>query len=320
LCVAAASAQSILSEETYEFLFTKWMQEHGKEYEADQLFSRYNIFKANLDTIRKHNEGNSSWTLGMNEFGDLTWEEFRATYIGGVVPQRSPYLRSQNEADLSHIAAPSSIDWVAKGAVTPVKNQGQCGSCWSFSATGSMEGAHFLKTGTLVSLSEQELVDCSKSFGNNGCEGGLMDYAFEYVIKNAGICTEAGYPYKAVDGTCAKTTCTGGDKATTISSYKDVTVGDENALLQAASITPVSIAIEADQSGFQFYSGGVFDGACGTQLDHGVLIAGFGTDTGKNYWKVKNSWGASWGEAGYIRMIRGKNICGLTAAASYPIV
>jgi C1A family cysteine protease len=308
-----------MSEETYQFLFTKWMEQHGKEYESDQVFSRYNVFKANLDFIRKHNEGNETYTMGMNEFGDLTWEEFRSTYIGNVVSHRSPFLRSRNVADLSHISTPSSIDWVAKGAVTPVKNQGQCGSCWSFSATGSMEGAHFLKTGKLVSLSEQELVDCSGPEGNSGCNGGLMDYAFEYVIKNGGICGEDAYPYKAVDGSCVASSCPGG-KVTTVSGYQDVAQGDENALLSAAAITPVSIAIEADQSSFQFYSGGVFTGPCGTQLDHGVLIVGFGTDSGKNYWKIKNSWGGSWGEAGYIRMIRGKNMCGLTAAASYPTV
>jgi len=255
----------------------------------------------------------------MNEFGDMTWEEFSSTHINGIVADHSPFLRSNNYADLSHIAVPNDIDWVAKGAVTGVKDQGQCGSCWSFSATGSMEGAHFLKTGSLVSLSEQALVDCSGAFGNAGCNGGLMDYAFEYVISKGGICGESAYPYKAVDGTCVASTCAGG-KVTSISKYQDVAVGDENALLSAVTLTPVSIAIEADQSGFQFYSGGVFNGTCGTQLDHGVLAVGFGTDSGMNYWKVKNSWGASWGEKGYIRMIRGRNICGLTAAASYPIV
>jgi len=167
----------------------------------------------------------------------------------------------------------------------------------------------------LTSISEQQLVDCSRKQGNQGCNGGLMDYGFQYIITNKGITTEAAYPYTATGpNTCKKAT-----SASTISSFKDVPAGDETSLLAAVAKQPVSIAIEADQSAFQLYSGGVFTAACGTNLDHGVLAVGYGTDAGKDYWIVKNSWGASWGEAGYIRLVRGKNQCGLANAASYPV-
>jgi len=216
-------------------------------------------------------------------------------------------------------APPAAIDWRAKGAVTAIKNQQQCGSCWAFSTTGSVEGAWAIAKGQLVSLSEQQLVDCSGPEGNQGCNGGLMDDAFKFIIANKGICTEASYPYTAVTGTC-QTTCT---PVVTISSYADIPASNETALYNAVGQQPVSIAIEADQSGFQFYSGGVFDDpTCGTALDHGVLAVGYDHDatTNLDFWFVKNSWGNTWGEQGYIRMVRGKNECGLAMMASYPIV
>jgi C1A family cysteine protease len=211
------------------------------------------------------------------------------------------------------------VDWRQKNAVTPVKNQQQCGSCWAFSTTGSVEGAHAIKTGNLVSLSEQQLVDCSGAQGNQGCNGGLMDQAFQYIISNNGITTESSYPYTAQQGTCQ----TNVTSAATISSFVDVTANSETSLMQAINVGPVSIAIEADQPCFQFYSGGILsDPSCGTQLDHGVLLVGYGTDSSTNtpYWIVKNSWGASWGESGYIRLIRNQNECGVAAEASYPVV
>merc|ERR1719169_273073 len=224
--------------------------------------------------------------------------------------------------EYSGATLPDSIDWSKKGAVTPIKNQGQCGSCWSFSTTGSLEGAWEIATGKLVSLSEQQFVDCSKSFGNMGCNGGLMDNAFKYAEQNA-LCTEESYPYKAKAGTCAASSCTVGIPKGGVTGFKDVAKGDLQALEEAVAQQPVSIAIEADQRIFQMYHSGVLSGTCGTKLDHGVLAVGYGTLSGTDYWKVKNSWGASWGAEGYILLEKGKNSageCGIKMQPSYPVV
>jgi len=211
-------------------------------------------------------------------------------------------------------------DWVADGAVTPVKNQARCGSCWAFSTTGSVEGAFQIANNKLLSLSEEDLVQCDHN-GDQGCNGGLMDNAFEWIEKN-GLALESDYPYTSgsgVTGSCD--TAKEGKAAVTISSFRDVPKEDEDALKSAVAQGPVSIAIEADKSAFQMYKGGVLDSAaCGTKLDHGVLIVGYGTDeaSGKDYWKVKNSWGATGGEEGFIRLVRGKNMCGVAMQASYP--
>jgi len=323
LGVAVASAH-LFAESEYQFLFSKWIAQHNKKYNHENFFYRYTVFKHNMDHIVSHNKKGKTYTMAMNAFGDQTPEEFKSTHTGYNRVDNS-LLRAKNAPakPLRHVHIPkgASVDWRTKNAVTPVKNQQQCGSCWAFSATGSMEGAHALKTGKLVSISEQQLVDCSQAQGNQGCNGGLMDQAFQYVITNGGLCTEKAYPYKAMDGTC-QTTC---DKsATTISSFVDVPNDEEKSLMSAVTtIGPVSIAIEADQQVFQFYSGGVLDDeSCGMQLDHGVLVVGYGTDStlGADYWIVKNSWGNAWGESGYIRMVRGKNECGMDTEPSYPVV
>jgi len=251
----------------------------------------------------------------MNKFGDMSTEEFGKTMCG-YKPALRVSTRFASEVEETGFLG-DSVDWVKAGAVTHVKDQGQCGSCWAFSATGAIEGAAFVAGRGLTDIAEQQLVDCSGAQGNQGCNGGLMDYAFDYVIKNKGIGSQASYKYTARDGQCKKVA-----SVTTISSYKDVAAGDENELLEAVKKQPIAIAIEADQSCFQFYHKGILDDAsCGTNLDHGVLLAGFDTEkeSGKDYWVVKNSWGASWGFNGYIWFIRGKNQCGLTLAASYPI-
>jgi len=297
--------------------FVDWVKTHEKQYTSDEFFSKFSTYQANVEKIEEHNKSGASYTMAMNKFGDLTGDEFQAKFTSGFAPVRNDFIRSLNApvADPNFVPADAK-DWRTKGAVTAVKDQGNCGSCWAFSTTGSTESAIAVSGGALVSLSEQELVDCAGAQGNMGCNGGLMDYGFEFIIKN-GICSEADYPYTAADGTCTKENC---DSVASISSYKDVTSGSEAALMEAINKQPVSIAIEADQSSFQFYKSGVMSDACGDALDHGVLLVGYGTDAGADYWLVKNSWGASWGEAGYIRLARDINQCGLSNAASYPSV
>jgi len=311
-----AVCASFTPEGDYQEAFVAWMQKYGKSYAPEEFFYRFDTFKKNFDFVEKHNAANNTWTVELNKFADLSSGEFKAIYLG-YKPELRRGARQVTLRDLKVGAYPSgSVDWVAKGAVTGIKDQGQCGSCWAFSTTGSIEGAVFLKYSHLTSLSEQELVDCAGSYGNAGCNGGLMDSAFKYVEAN-GLCLESAYPYTAKDGTCKKTSCTASTNSK-ITSYKDV-AHTENALGAAVDITPISIAIEADQSGFQLYKSGVFCGVCGQSLDHGVLAVGYGTSAGTDYWKVKNSWGTSWGEAGYIQICRNKNECGLSDEPSYPI-
>lgn len=297
-------------------MFTAYMKQYSKKYSHDEFSSRFETFKKNIEVIRSHNtKPNATFTMGLNEYADLSLAEFKAKNFGYKKVNRS-YFRGLNTVDFDENAVlPASVDWRAKGVVTPVKNQQQCGSCWAFSTTGSTEGAYALKTGKLYSLSEQQLVDCSGPEGNQGCNGGLMDDGFQYIIDNKGLCSEASYAYTAAQGTC-QTSCT---EIVQISSFVNVGT-NEPALKAAVAITPVSIAIEADQTGFQFYSSGVFSGACGQALDHGVLAVGYGTDNGQAYWIVKNSWGASWGESGYIRIAMGQNLCGISNEPSYPVV
>lgn len=304
--------------------WTIFKQVHSKVYTAEQEAVRRVVWESNLALIQRHNlqadRGLHSYRLGMNHLGDLTNKEINDKLNGLLLPANrtagATYLPPNNLGDL-----PDSVDWRTKGYVTPVKDQKECGSCWAFSSTGSLEGQHFRKTNTLVSLSEQNLVDCSRKEGNNGCEGGLMDYAFTYVRKNKGIDTEDSYPYTAKDGKCR---FRASDVGATDVGFTDVTHKSESALQSAvATVGPVSVAIDASRSTFHFYKSGVYyDADCSsTSLDHGVLAVGYGTDGGQDYWLVKNSWGTVWGEQGYIQMARNKeNACGIATMASYPNV
>jgi cathepsin L len=310
---------SAYTETEYQDAFSAWMHKHQKSYAAAEFQSRFNIFKSNMDYVRDWNAGNSGTVLGMTAMADLTNAEYQKLYLGTKVDATAK-LAAAPKVDADNYNA--TVDWRTKNIVTPIKNQGQCGSCWSFSTTGSLEGAHAQATGNLVSLSEQNLMDCSTSYGNAGCDGGLMDQAFQYIIANGGIDTEASYPYEAADGTCRYTSANSG---ATMKSYTDVTPGSETSLAVAVTKQPVSVAIDASHASFQLYSSGIYhDIFCSsTKLDHGVLAVGFGVDTTskRNYWIVKNSWGTDWGMEGYIYMSKDRdNNCGIATLPSFPVV
>ncbi len=324
--------------------FSGWMSKFNIESRDEGHLSHiFDNWISNDKYIQEVNSMNLTYTLGHNAFSGMDSEEF-SQYMGFAGNQEVSFkgLRGAVPSiDMSQIldlsALPSSVDWRAKGAVTPAKDQGSCGSCWSFSTTGALEGAYEIKNGKLVSFSEQQLVDCDYGLRlNHGCNGGLMNSAFQWISQvNLGLCSESDYPYVSgttkTNGDCKKT-CSNvvGSK---IVSYTDVTPNSDSAMMTALAQQPVSVAIEADQRAFQLYSGGVFsDSTCGTNLDHGVLLVGYGTDSssGLDYYILKNSWGTSWGtQNGFMLLGRnldatgkpyngGKGQCGVLMEGSYP--
>lgn len=287
--------------------YLSFIKTYGKEYNHDNFLT----FKNNSKMIEIHNNENHTYKLEINQFSDKKTSFNHIIYT----PKNGTYIGENTE-----ISLPYSIDWRKKDVVSAVKNQGHCGSCWSFSATGATESIHAISTGNLLNISEQQLIDCSGSYGNQGCNGGSMDSAFKYAIDN-GLCSEKEYPYTGEGGDCEE--C---KTVVNISDYKDVVPNNEEILKRVVHQQPVSVAIQANQPSFQAYSSGVYsDPDCGTQLDHGVLIVGYGYDMFHNldYWIVKNSWGPDWGENGYIRIQRNidkdTGLCGIAMQPSIPI-
>ncbi|KAM8920975.1 cathepsin S [Pelodytes ibericus] len=302
-----------------------WKRAHHKEYHnlRDDLHRRV-IWEKNLKYVTLHNLEHSlgmhSYELGMNHLGDMTSEEVRATLTGLVVPpptERASYFSAKwNSTQKTNL--PDSVDWRDKGCVTNVKNQASCGSCWAFSAVGALEGQLKLKTGNLVSLSPQNLVDCSTSYGNKGCSGGFMTRAFQYVIDNQGIDSDSSYPYIAMNQPCNYNPAA---KASTCVKYTEIDPGTEDALKEAlATVGPISVAIDGTRPSFFLYKNGVYDDpSCTQDVNHGVLAVGYGNLDGKDFWLIKNSWGERYGDSGYVRIARNHgNLCGVASYPSYP--
>lgn len=315
--------------------FENWVSKFRIEFRND--IHKQSMFGKWIDNhyfIERVNAQNKSYALGHNQFSGMDSVDFVNFLAGsyGLAERYGAgvYIEMRNPVGADSLQSlPASVDWVTKGAVTPVKDQGQCGSCWSFSTTGALEGAYYIKYGTLPSFSEQQLVDCDNlAHGghDHGCNGGLMDNAFTWIGKTGGLCTEAEYPYVSgvtkTAGDC-QSSCklVAGSK---IVGHTDVATKSDEAMMGAIAKQPVSIAIEADQREFQLYKSGVFTGTCGTNLDHGVLVVGYGTMDGLDYYRVKNSWSTTWGADGYIYFGRGPQYnqgsgqCGILLQGSYP--
>ncbi|XAR51088.1 Cathepsin H [Bertholletia excelsa] len=299
--------------------FARFARTYQKRYDTvEEMKLRFSIFSDNLKLIKSHNRKGLSYTLAVNQFADWTWEEFRRHRLGAA-QNCSATLKGNHK--LTNEVLPETKDWREAGIVSPVKDQGHCGSCWTFSTTGALEAAYTQAFGKPISLSEQQLVDCAGAFNNFGCNGGLPSQAFEYIKYNGGLDTEEAYPYTAKNGVCKFSSENVGVQ---VLDSVNITLGAEDELKHAvAFVRPVSVAFEV-VSGFRLYKSGVYTSdTCGNSpmdVNHAVVAVGYGVENGIPYWLIKNSWGADWGDNGYFKMEMGKNMCGIATCASYPIV
>ncbi|KAI4372007.1 hypothetical protein MLD38_010295 [Melastoma candidum] len=332
--IVGAEFGDALSEERVFELFRRWQAKHKKVYRnPGEVETRLLNFRRNLKYVLEKNSGRKSpiaHSVGLNRFADMSNEEFREAYLSKVKKPASKKWGKQRSGrresrvnSIKSCDAPTSLDWRNYGVVTAVKDQGSCGSCWAFSSTGAMEGINALVEGDLISLSEQELVDCDTT--NDGCDGGYMDYAFEWVINNGGIDSESDYPYTSTDGVGGTCNTTKEEKkVVTIDGYEDVDESD-SALECAVAKQPISVGIDGSALDFQLYTGGIYNGSCSDDpddIDHAVLIVGYASESDENYWIVKNSWGTDWGIEGYFYLLRDTEleygVCAVNAMASYP--
>ena len=359
--------------------FKNWTARNSKKYGIDETPIRYSAWKSNYDVIQQHNAKGLSWQLGLNEFADMTPEEFAALHLGFKTPSglksgsasafpnftnfpsfpnfpvfpnnsnpfpnfpdfpdflpvfpnntpsnNTPIPDNNNGGNsdvvdiLNRVNVSKSVDWRTKNIVTHVKNQGSCGSCWTYSTNGALEGLYALNKSQLLSFSEQQLLDCAtQSYGNYGCNGGFMTGTFQYTAKN-GVMLEADYPYTGKQGICRHSASKAVFKNT---GYLEVPKNKPDMLKRAVNLGPVAVAVEANEQAFQLYKSGIISSDCGTDLDHAVLLIGYDTSSdGTEYWIVKNSWGTSWGLNGYVHIAAGSQnsgagVCGINSAASFP--
>jgi C1A family cysteine protease len=335
LAIAAVASGVSIEERELQGRFNGWMRQHARSYDSGEFLERYNIWRDNMAFVEEFNRsGDKTFTVAMNQYGDLEPEEFARLYKGHVLPaDQEEHMRKRLETDaldqeqeLQEAATvgatlPSSWSWTAQGAVIGVENQGACLSCWAFAAAGALESARKIANYSLVPLSKQQLVDCSGSAGNLGCNGGNVGLAYNWMRRNdAKLMSEASYPYTGKQSTCRYTSASQGIAA--VKNYASVKAGSEADLLANAAVGPVTVAIDSARRSYIYYSGGYYyDQTCSTTyLDHAVLVVGWGSDpTYGDYWLVKNQWGASWGESGYMKMARNRNNnCGIASLAVRP--